>query len=97
MSGVAARSERAWLLPFPGRPKEFTLSAASVSRCAGLDVHKRVMVATVRLDQTDGQVVPETRPVSGLRRDRAALCRWLQGGAVEVVVMESTGHEWKSL
>ena len=34
---------------------------AIVSRCAGLDVHKMVIVATVLLEQADGQVLQETR------------------------------------
>jgi transposase len=69
---------------------------AIVSRCAGLDVHKRVLVATVLLEQVDGQVVQETRTFSSFRQDREALCRWLQESAVELVVMESTGNYWKS-
>jgi transposase len=70
---------------------------AIVSRCAGLDVHKMVIVATVLLEQADGQVLQETRSFSSFRRDREALCRWLQEGEVELVVMESTGNYWKSI
>lgn len=70
---------------------------AIVSRCAGLDVHKMVIVATVLLEQADGQVRQETRSFSSFRQDREALCQWLQDGAVELVVMESTGNYWKSI
>lgn len=70
---------------------------AIVSRCAGLDVHKMVIVATVLLEQADGEVVQETRRFSSFRRDREALCRWLQESEVELVVMESTGNYWKSI
>ena len=83
MSGVSALIDRAWLLPFPWRPEEFTLIEAIVRRVAGLDVHKRVSVATVLLEQADGQVVQETRSFSSFRQDREALCRWLQASAVE--------------
>jgi len=56
-----------------------------------------MLVATVLLEQADGQVVQETRSFSSFRQDREALCRWLQEGAVELVVMESTGNYWKSI
>jgi hypothetical protein len=62
-----------------------------VRRCAGLAVHERGSVATVRVEQADGQVLQETRPFSRLRRDREALWRWLQEGEVELGVRESTG------
>ena len=68
-----------------------------MSRVAGLAVHKMVIVATVLLKPADGQVLQETRTFGSFRRDREALCRWLQEGAVELVVMKSTGNEWKSL
>ena len=70
---------------------------AIVKRVAGLDIHKMVIVATVLLEQADGQVVQETRTFSSFRQDREALCRWLQESAVELVVMESTGNYWKSI
>jgi hypothetical protein len=57
---------------------------AIVGRVAGLDVHKMVIVATVLLEQADGQIWQETHTFSSFRRDREALCRWLQEGAVEV-------------
>jgi hypothetical protein len=83
MSGVAALIERMRLLPFPWRLEAFTRREAIVSRCAGLDVHTRVIVATVRLEQAEGAVSQETRTCSRFRRDREALCRWLQEGEVE--------------
>jgi transposase len=56
-----------------------------------------MIVATVLLEQADGQVSQETRPFSSFRRDREALCRWLQESEVELVVMESTGNYWKNV
>ena len=46
---------------------------AIVKRVAGLDVHKMVLVATVLLEQADGQIVQETRSFSSFRQDREAL------------------------
>jgi hypothetical protein len=70
---------------------------AIVSWWAGLDVHQRVIVATVLLEQADGQILQETRTFSSFRRDREALCRWLQEGEVELGVRERTGNYWKSI
>ncbi len=68
-----------------------------VKRCAGLDVHKMVVVATVWLEQADGDLSQESRECGTFRRDRQALCDWLQAHQVELVVMESTGNYWKSI
>ena len=67
-----------------------------VKRCAGLDVHKRVVVATVLVEQPDGQVSQQTRSFGTFRPDRDALCGWLGEAGVELAVMESTGNYWKS-
>ena len=48
-----------------------------VKRCAGLDVHKMVVVATVLVEQPDGQVSQQTRSFGTFRSDRDALCGWL--------------------
>ena len=68
-----------------------------VKRCAGLDVHKMVVEATVLVEQADGQVSQETRSVGTFRADREALCGWLSAAGVELAVMESTGNYWKSI
>jgi transposase len=70
---------------------------AIVKRCAGLDVHKMVVVATVLLEQADGRLYQESREFGTFRSDRQALCDWLKTHRVEVVVMESTGNYWKSI
>ena len=68
-----------------------------VKRCAGLDVHKMVVVATVLVEQPDGQVSQQTRSFGTFRSDRDALCGWLGEAGVELAVMESTGNYWKSI
>lgn len=73
------------------------MSEAIVSRGAGLDVHQMGIVATVLWEPADGQVLQETRTFSSCRQDREALCRWLQEGEVEFVVMASPGNYWKRM
>lgn len=70
---------------------------AIVTRCAGLDVHKMSVVATVLIEQADGRVYQENRQFGTFRGDRQALCEWLKAHQVELVVMESTGNYWKSI
>jgi transposase len=70
---------------------------AIVKRCAGLDVHKMTVVATVLIEQTNGEVYQESRTFGTFRGDRRQLCEWLKGHGVELVVMESTGNYWKSI
>jgi transposase len=68
-----------------------------VKRCAGLDVHKMVVVATVLLEQEDGSLREETRQFGTFRKHRRQMVRWLDGLGVELAVMESTGIFWKSI
>jgi len=68
-----------------------------VKRCAGLDVHKMVMMATVLLEQEDGSLREETRQFGTFRKHRRQMVRWLDSFGVELVVMESTGIFWKSI
>lgn len=68
-----------------------------VKRCAGLDVHKMSVMVTVLIEQPDGGLVEETRQFGTFRKDRQALCDWLNQQGVELAVMESTGTYWKSI
>jgi len=59
-------------------------------RCAGLDVHKKTVVACV--------ITPEGREIrtfSMMTEDLLALVDWLQERGCRVVAMESTGVYWK--
>jgi transposase len=66
-----------------------------ITRCAGLDVHKATVVATVRVPGEAGrrQVVTET--FGTMTPDLIALREWLQAFGVTHVALESTGVYWK--
>lgn len=70
---------------------------AIVQRCAGLDIHKMVVVATVICEHDEGELEQYTRSFGTFRAERQALCQWLQTHRVELAVMESTGNYWKSV
>jgi transposase len=64
------------------------------ARCAGLDVHKKTVVACVMLSQSDGQVQKHTQSFGTMTPDLLALSDWLKGFGVTQVAMESTGVYW---
>jgi transposase len=64
-------------------------------RCCGLDVHKRVITACVRLLLENGSVQQETRTFGTMTRDLLELADWLAAADVTHVAMESTGSYWK--
>ena len=63
--------------------------------CAGLDVHKRTVVACVRRVDPAGKVLKNTRTFATMTRDLLNLADWLTAQGVNVVAMESTGTYWK--
>ena len=60
-------------------------------RCAGLDVHKRTVVACVLITQPDGTLQREVRTFSTMTADLLLLHDWLETLQVSVVALESTG------
>lgn len=66
-----------------------------VERCAGLDVHKRTVTATVRVPGDHGGRRQETATFRTNVTQLAALAEWLAGFGVTLVGMESTGVYWK--
>jgi transposase len=68
-----------------------------VSRCAGLDVHKRTVVATVRIPDQSGGRRALTQTFGTMAEDLLALRDWLQAHGVTQVAMESTGVYWKPI
>jgi transposase len=48
-------------------------------RCAGLDVHKDVVVACVRLAQADGKALQEVRSFATTTTELCKLEDWLNG------------------
>jgi transposase len=68
-----------------------------VARCAGLDVHRDTVVATVRIAGTGrARTRRETRTFSTMGADLLALGDWLDRQKVTLVGMESTGVYWKA-
>src|SRR5574341_2235537 len=69
---------------------------ALYGRVCGLDVHKKVVVACVRiLDPKDGTVQSTLRQFGTMTVDLKELCRWLAELKVTHVAMESTGVYWQ--
>jgi transposase len=65
------------------------------ARCAGLDVHKRTVVACALLVQPDGSVTRTVRTFGTMTADLLALDDWLAALGIEQVVIESTGVYWR--
>ncbi len=65
--------------------------------CAGLDVHKKTVVACVRRLQDSGEVHKEVRTFGTMTAELLALSDWLAQEGVTHVAMESTGVYWKPI
>jgi transposase len=65
-------------------------------RCAGLDVHKELVVACVRL-VVGGKVTRETQTFATSTSSLRALLAWLQRAECTYVAMEATGVYWKPI
>jgi transposase len=63
--------------------------------CAGLDVHKKTVVACARRLAPDGHVRRETRTFGTTTAELLGLADWLAAEGVTHVAMESTGVSWK--
>jgi transposase len=64
-------------------------------RCAGLDVHKKTVVACVLLSEADGPPRRALRRFETMLADLEALARWLAEQGVTHVALESTGVYWQ--
>ena len=67
------------------------------THCAGLDVHKKTVVACVLVSDTTGGVRKVTRTFATTLAGLEDLARWLLSYRVTHVVMESTGVYWKPI
>jgi transposase len=65
------------------------------SRCCGLDVHKKTVVACVLIVTEGGEVVKHTQSFGTMTADLLALGDWLASLGVTHAAMESTGVSWK--
>lgn len=68
-----------------------------VKNCAGIDVHKMMVMVAIRQEMPDGDIKVISREFGTFRKDRALMCQFLQQHRVDLVVMESTGVYWKSI
>src|SRR5258706_10889740 len=64
-------------------------------RCAGLDIHKKTVVACVLLTDADGTPQRFVRTFGTMTANLLALGDWLDFHAVTQVAMESTGVLWR--
>jgi transposase len=65
------------------------------TRCCGLDVHKRTVVACLRIIGEAGRLVRTTRTFGTTTGELEGLRRWLKEAGCSHVAMESTGVYWK--
>ncbi len=65
------------------------------THCAGLDVHKKSVVACCVTPGPHGQPQFETRTFGTMTQDLLALADWLSEQGVTHVALESTGEFWK--
>ena len=66
-----------------------------IERCAGLDVHRDTVVATVRRPGPGGVRRSETRTFTTMTGQLETLADWLTEQKVTLAGMESTGIYWK--
>ena len=66
-----------------------------VERCAGLDVHKKTVMAAVRTPGTAGKRREVVREFSTYNEGLVALRAWLVAEGATKVVMEATGVYWR--
>ncbi|PWA05137.1 IS110 family transposase, partial [Pueribacillus theae] len=65
-----------------------------LERCAGLDVHKDSVVATVIAGKHGKRLVKETQSFGTMTPDLLELSDWLSSFECTHVAMESTGVYW---
>jgi transposase len=63
--------------------------------CAGLDVHKKTVVACVRQADSDGVATEQTATFGTMYGDLERLRDWLVAAGCTTVVMEATGVYWR--
>jgi transposase len=66
-------------------------------RSAGLDVHKRTVVACIRSVDAEGTVRKQIRTFGTMTADLLELADWLDAEGVRHAAMESTGVYWKPI
>ena len=69
----------------------------TIPRCAGLDVHKKSVVAAVRVIDENGELQTAVKRFGTTTRALRQLDSWLSSFGVTTVGMESTGVYWKPI
>jgi len=64
-------------------------------RCAGLDVHKKIVAVAIIVPDPRGGLCRETRSFGTMTADLLELSDWLIAHGVTHVAIESTGEYWK--
>ena len=64
-------------------------------RCAGLDVHKKMVVGCILLKKDTGAVQKFIRTFATMTADLLALDQWLRSLQIEHLALESTGVFWQ--
>lgn len=78
------------------RPRGLVMDVI-VDRCAGLDVHKKTVMATVRTPDGSGGRAQATREFKTFTGRLVELRDWLKSEGVTQVAMEATGVYWKPI
>ena len=65
------------------------------SHCAGLDVHKKLVVACCLWPTENGKLSKETRSFGTTTQELLLLSSWLSSLEITHIAMESTGEYWK--
>ena len=65
------------------------------SRCCGLDVHKKTVVACLMVTAADGRVTKDIRTFRTMTENLLELADWLKAAGCTHVAMESTGVYWQ--
>jgi len=66
-------------------------------RCAGIDVHKRMLVVCRRTVDAAGHPLAQTRTFGTTTGDVLRMSDWLAEGGCTPVGIESTGDFWKPI
>ena len=67
------------------------------THCAGLDVHKKTVVACCMTPGTQGEKLIEHHSFGTMTADILALSDWLTSKAITHIAVESTGEFWKPI
>ena len=67
------------------------------THCAGLDVHKKTVVACCMTPGPQGEKLIETRTFGTMTADLLAMSDWLTSKQITHIAVESTGEFWKPI